>query len=407
MTHRLLDISRLVSRVGLGPPSGIDRVEGAYFREFLNRPGEVHFLCRLPRSYAVLDREAGQKLFNRINGVEAWGSRGMSRFLLPGMRPDLQRAVSDVWRLAGMKCSSRDLARCFPRRFESGIQYFNTGHSNLRSVVFDAVETVEQNEKIVFIHDLIPITRPEFSRPEVSARFTADMVRISARADKVIYNSESTRREAESWFAKVGRVPEGVVAHLGLDDPAPGSSPRAAADPPHFIAIGTIEPRKNHALLLEIWQEFNRTLPAEEVPVLHIIGRRGWNNDRVFDILDNDPMIGVTVFEHGKLDDAARDALLAESRALLFPSHAEGFGLPPLEAARLGVPVICGENAIYQEILGDYPLYLPVDKPYLWAKEILERARRLRESEAERQVRGRSVSIPDWNGHFDRIFRFV
>lgn len=407
MKHRLLDISRLVSRVGLGPHSGIDRVERAYFEAFLRQPEPVHFLCRLPRSYAVLDREAGEKLFNKINGVEPWGSRGISRFLLPGMRPELQRAVADVWRLAGLKCASRDLNRCFPRKFKSGIQYFNTGHSNLRPAVFDAIETVENHEIVVFIHDLIPITRPEFSKPEVSARFTADMLRVSARADKVIYNSEATRQEAESWFAKVGRVPEGLVAHLGLGPLAPGSTPCAATEPPHFTAIGTIEPRKNHALLLSLWQEFNRTLPPAEVPVLHIIGRRGWNNDSVFDILDNDPMMGVTVFEHPDMPDQARDALLAESRALLFPSHVEGFGLPPLEAAQLGVPVFCGENAIYQEILGDYPLYLPVDKPYLWAKEILERARRLRESEAERQVRGRSVTIPDWNGHFDRIFRFV
>ena len=406
MTHRLLDISRLISRVGLGPPSGIDRVEHAYFREFLRREGRVHFLCRLPRSYAVLDRQAGQVLFNKINGVEPWGSRGIAGFILPRMTALQQRVVADVWRLAGTKCSSRDLSRCFPRIFSEGLQYFNIGHSNLRPVVFEALEKVAGSKITVFVHDIIPITHPEFSRPEVCARFTADMLRVGRLADRVIYNSQATRDAAEAWFAQVGPVPEGLVAHLGTED-APPPVFRAESARPQFITIGTIEPRKNHAMLLRIWQRLHRALPAGEVPLLHVAGRRGWKNREVFHMLDNDPMMGVSVFEHNDLSDDALQALLAESRALLFPSHVEGFGLPLVEAARLGVPVICGENAIYQEILGDYPLYLPVDNPYAWEKEILERAGRLRESEAERQVRGRSVALPDWNGHFDRIFRFV
>jgi len=91
----------------------------------------------------------------------------------------------------------------------------------------------------------------------------------------------------------------------------------------------------------------------------------------------------------------------------LFPSHVEGFGFPLIEAASMGTPIICGENAIYHEILGDYPLYLNVDNSYLWAKEILERAGRERESEADRQVRAKSITLSSWSTHFDQIFRLI
>jgi len=407
VTPFLLDISRLISRVGRGPFTGIDRVELAYFRELLDRPEPVFFLCRMPKSYAILDRGAGCEIFNKINGKTKWGSRGLARLVAPGATPDGQAALADVWRLAQGKTPVSGLRDCFKRLFPSGVKYFNVGHSNLRGDVFEAVKRLEGSTIIVLIHDVIPLDYPQYSRPEVTERFQGDLERVGRFADRVIYNSELTQRDAERYFQGWGRMPEGVVAHLGIDMPSGGASFLAASERPSFCVVGTIEPRKNHLMLLEIWQGFAATLPAEEVPELHIMGRRGWNNENVFKILDTDPMIGVHVFEHNSMSDSELQEQLAKCWATLFPSFAEGFGLPLVEAALLGVPVICGENAIYREILGDYPLYLNVDNSYRWSQRILGRAGRIRESEVERQVRGKSVTISDWNGHFDRIFRFV
>jgi glycosyltransferase involved in cell wall biosynthesis len=408
VTPLLLDISRLVSRAGTGPLSGIDRVERAYIRAVMAQAREVYFLVRLPRAYAVLDRKGGQAILDRIEGRAPWGGRGLYRILsrLPEAR---QRALADVARLAVSRGSVRQLKAMLRRVGPSGLTYLNVGHSNLRGVVFDAVKQHEASRVVVLVHDVIPITSPDYSRSEVAARFIQDMKRVAARADAVIYNSQATREEAEAVFRGWGRVPECIVAHLGAGpDWADGPvSPVSAAEVPHFITIGTIEPRKNHALLLDIWRDMERTMPEDGIPVLHIVGRRGWNNEDVFRILDDDPMMGCHVFEHGDMSDQACRDLLATSRALLFPSRVEGFGMPLLEAARLGVPILCGENALYREFLGDYPLYLNVDNSYSWKKEILERAVRNRESEAVRQARSRSVELPDWQSHFDRIFRFI
>lgn len=408
MAACLLDISRLISRVGLGPPSGIDRVELAYFKEFLARFKAPWFLCRLPRSYAILDRHGGQQVLDRLQGVQPWGSAGLFRFLTPGFTPLQQQAIGDVRRLAVSLSSSRLLSRSFRKAFPNGVTYFNTGHSNLRLAIFEAIQNLKSSKSIVLIHDLIPITGSDFTRPEVTERFKGDMSRVAKFADLVIYNSNATRTEAEAHFASLGRVPAQVTAHLGLVDGFAQNGPfTQASAKPGFVIVGTIEPRKNHALLLKIWQDFAATLPEDQIPDLHIIGRRGWNNDQVFQILDQERAINKHVFEHNNLSDAAYRTLLGKSWGLLFPSFAEGFGLPLIEAAAAGIPILCGKNAVYHEILGNYPLYLNVDNFYGWRQGILERAGRKRESEVDRQVRRGEITLPDWTAHFDRIFRFV
>lgn len=398
MTARLLDISRLVSRAGLGALTGIDRVELAYLREFLRRPEPVFGICRLPRSYAVLNQNALARLEPQLSGKLPWTHPGLAKLLFPKFSAPRQAAIAQVFRASSGVARPRRLKHLLAKHVEQPFRYFNVGHANLRVEVFSACG---ENRKTVFIHDLIPLSSPEYSTPEVRERMRASMRVVLDHADDLIYNSNATKAEAAGVFASLGPVPPGIVSHLGVDT---AGQIRAASDRPGFHIIGTIEPRKNHRLLHDIWEQFATDLPPEDIPELHIIGRRGWLNQSVFATLDNHPMMGKHVFEHGPLSDEETADRLAQSWGLLFPSKAEGFGLPLIEAAALGVPILCGENAIYHEILGDYPLYLNVDNSYDWAQRILGRAGRTRESEADRQTRAASVSIPDWPSHFDRIF---
>ncbi|MGR3467297.1 MAG: glycosyltransferase, partial [Shimia sp.] len=143
--------------------------------------------------------------------------------------------------------------------------------------------------------------------------------------------------------------------------------------------------RKNHALLLDIWAR------GERSPLV-IAGGRGWRNEGVFARLD----AGVAgVMERASLSDAHLAYLMANAAALLMPSHVEGFGLPPVEAASLRTPVLCADLAVYREVLGDIPVYLPPDDPYAWEQEIakIEQAPR----------RAPPFDPPTWRDHVNLV----
>ena len=109
------------------------------------------------------------------------------------------------------------------------------------------------------------------------------------------------------------------------------------------------------------------------------------------------------VFEHNGLGDGAVSALVSGARALLMPSHAEGFGLPPAEALALGTPAIVGDLPVYREVLGNNPVYLNTHDMYSWANEILEFARG--RNRGPTAASGGVPELPTWQAHFDLVFK--
>ena len=132
-----------------------------------------------------------------------------------------------------------------------------------------------------------------------------------------------------------------------------------------------------------------------KAPGLFICGSRGWGCEDVFDRLD----AGVAnVTEIAGLPDPALSALLSGASALLFPSLAEGFGLPPVEAAALGVPVIANGLPSLREILGNRAVYLDVSDPYSWIDVIKAHE----QSPPERD--SQAFEPPRWEAHFKMVF---
>ncbi|WP_296766053.1 glycosyltransferase family 1 protein [Sediminimonas sp.] len=402
---RLLDLTRLVRRAGR-VATGVDRVELAYLRRFAGLETQFFALVRSSYGFVLLDRDGMAALLDRVEGRTAWGRPdGLSR-LARRLDPARRRAEADLRRLARARCLPVGLARMMRRHFPGGVQYVNVGHSNLTHRVLAALRQLPGARIAVMIHDTIPLDDPQFQRPETPAAFAAMLRRVQETADVVLCNSAATEADVHRHMQGHGPVPPTLVAHLGVDMPT--VSNQAALPPgidptrPWFCTVGTIEPRKNHALLLDIWDDLARELPDAKMPQLLICGARGWMNDTVFARLDavrGSPHI----HELPGLDDAALAGLVDRAAGMLFPSRVEGYGLPPIEAAALGTPVVCAPLPVYREILGDIPIYVSPKDRYPWRRTIIGL---MADHEAGHSAgrHARPFQPPTWDMHFKTVF---
>jgi glycosyltransferase involved in cell wall biosynthesis len=397
----LLDLSRLLARAGR-LPTGVDRVELAYLRHFLGLDVPVFALARTAYGYVLLDRAGMQAMWARFSGTVAFGAVDILSRLRPGLGPAGQAAQSECRRFALARALPHRLGRMLAKHLPQGCHYFNTGHSNLSHRVLRALKLHVGARVVVMVHDTIPLDFPQFQRPGTPQAFAAMLARVRQMADVILCNSHQTKADIARHTPPGTALPRCVVAPLGIDVPRPAPSwpkpPALAPDRPYFMAIGTIEPRKNHEFLLRIWAEMAQQ--GGPLPALLICGARGWNNAQVFAQLDGHPMMGQHVFELNCLADAQMAAALQGAAALLHPSHAEGYGLPPIEAAALGVPVVCPPLPIYREILGQIPVYAEPQSIYSW----IETIRALAGNGAKDGAQGQPCppfSPPTWQAHFN------
>lgn len=399
---RLLDLSRLVSRADR-LPTGIDRVELAYLRELLAETVPLFGLVRTAWGYLLLDRHGCRALLDRATGQASWGRPDLLSRLRRGLGPQRQRAESDLRRVAIARCLPSRLAPMLSRHLDRGTTYINVGHTNLTEKNLFCVKQSLEGRIVVMVHDTIPLDYPHYQRPGTVERFRAMLNRVQRYATLILCNSACTRADVTRHMASRGTVPDMLVAWLGVEDLTPDPDVRLPSgfdeNRPCFITIGTIEPRKNHMFLLDLWTDMATEMRPEKMPQLLICGARGWNNADVFARLDSDPMMGLHVFEMPGLSDGQIAALLLRMNGALFPSHVEGFGLPPAEALSLGVPVICNSLDIYIEILGHNPVYASVRDSYLWRQE----TERLAHSQNTGQITGKKFQPPTWRAHFNTV----
>ena len=281
---RLLDMSRLLSRAGR-VLTGVDRVERAYLDALIASNVPAFGLIRTPLGFLLLDESGMQKLAAKIDGDVSWGPASRLAKVFSKLPPEFQRALTDARKLAVARCTRRGLRRMLKRHLPNRTAYFNTGHSNLTDYVTMVVKALRGGKIIVFVHDTIPLDLPHFQRDGSVERFKLFLGRVSAKADLVIYNSRATQTAAELQLAKIGRVPQGMVAHLGVDMAEPDKTARPKGLPfeePYFLCVGTIEPRKNHLLLIDAWEQMEKQVPPQDMPQLLICGQRGWKNDECF-----------------------------------------------------------------------------------------------------------------------------
>lgn len=257
-----------------------------------------------------------------------------------------------------------------------------------------------------FVHDTLPLTHPQFFLANVLDRDRRRAENAARFADMVIVNSHAT---AKALSARLGSsLPGGriVVAPLGpglRPLPRPPSPP---SDSPYFVMLGTIEPRKNHALMFAVWRLLRSEL-GSSTPRLVLIGHRGWANKRVFQLLDRDFVLREVVEERGRLPDTVAAELLAGARALLLPSFAEGYGLPLAEALSAGVPVVCSDIPVFREVGGAAPEYLDPTDVEGWRATIAAYAGAQSPRRNAQIARMTAWASPTWEQHFARVMAAI
>ncbi len=395
-----LDLSRLLSRAGRGTPTGIDRVELAY-AEHLVADGASSCFTALTASgrLGLLPQHAAEQLIAAI-GAEWRGT-------LDPPYPDRQvRQIARQVRIGLLAGRERALLSRL-RTAKARPVYLLVSHHHLeRNGLIARLKERSAARFICLIHDLIPIEFPEYAKPGQAEHHLRRIETAARLADAVIVNSSVTRDALQPHLDRAGRAPPVLIAPFGADLPAARVEGEPRFERPYFVYVSTIEARKNHLLLLNLWRWMATDL-GERTPLLVLVGARGWETENVVDMLERCPVLRGAVIEHNALPDAEMVRLLKGARALLLPSFAEGFGFPLIEGLELGVPALCSDIAALRESGGSVPEFFnPLDGPG-WRAAILDYAAPRSPRREAQLARLARWEPPRWEDHFAMVDRFI
>lgn len=219
-------------------------------------------------------------------------------------------------------------------------------------------------------YDLLPLRRPEYFEPELVRQFAAWYERASSDMDFWLAISRHTGRDLTAYLAARGRgeVPVRVLP-LGTDLDA-SSGPQGPIRPhvrswfdrpgPHVLCVGTIEPRKNHELVLDAFElHWSRGGTA----TLLVAGRRGWLCERISARLDRHSERSRRLHVAHDLTDAELRFAYGHATAAVSASHDEGYGLPVVEGERYGAAVLASDIPSHREVAGKETRFFRPDDP--------------------------------------------
>jgi glycosyltransferase involved in cell wall biosynthesis len=395
-----LDLSRLLSRAGRGTPTGIDRVELAYAEHLIAKGTPACFVAVNARGgLGLLGRRAAEQFVGAIGA--AW--RG-------GLDPVRQNR--EVRRIARQAQIALLVGRpgALTAQLRAGgappVYLLVSNHHLEKSRLIARLMERSGARFVCLVHDLIPIEFPEYAKPGQAANHLSRIETAAQFADALIVNSAETRSALQPHLDRTGRAPPVLVAPFGADLPPARNDTPPPFDRPYFVYVSTIEARKNHLLLLNLWRRLATEL-GENSPLLVLVGQRGWETENVVDMLERCPALKGAVVEYNAMPDAEMVALLKGAKALLLPSFAEGFGFPLIEALELGVPALCSDIPALRETGGAVPDFLdPIDGPG-WQLAILDYAAPVSPRRAAQLARLSRWEPPSWDRHFAMVDRFI
>jgi glycosyltransferase involved in cell wall biosynthesis len=391
----LYDATHLIHRYAYDAPSGIDRVDLAYGRHFGLKQGKIaaglHYGHVKPQ---VLEparvAEAVHKLEDRwretIRLEDDQTFKLAKQWLLgkpitkPGnvespaatLHKKFNIGVLPFFRYAKRQSRSPD-ATAIPE----GAIYLNIAQHAMEHAEFFAwLYKRPDLRRVFFLHDLLPLDYPEFWWPKHEALFERRVKVMADHASALITSSKAVRERAQIEMVRRGK-PDIPIFALPLPSPIEVSdtppSHGELSETPYFLMIGTIEARKNHILILNIWREL--ATRGSTLPRLVIVGKRGWENEQAVGLLERCRSIEPFVLEVSGLSNAGLRQLIVDACAVLMPSFAEGYGLPLIEALSLGTPAIASDIPVFRETTQEKAIFLNPLDGLGWQKAILELAK--------------------------------
>lgn len=404
------DVTHLVSRLPTHQSSGIDKVDLAFAKFFAGAGCDalIHYGTRRPRVHApealtaLLRHTAVASPLSGYDHVYRW---------LTGNTPAAEPAT-------GSPVGDNRPSRIWPRRLAhlgwrmapgvgsvpKDALYLNVAqHAFEKHRFFRWLPGRPDVLAVFLIHDLLPLDWPEYFRPGYRQRFMRRWQTALRHGRALVTTTEAVKERILAELAASGHTPRPIhveplpsplAGQTGVDD----ARLQAA---PYFVIVGTIEPRKNHLLLLNVWRRMAQEMAAP--PKLVIVGTRGWENEQVLDVLDRSELVRPHVLEVSNLGETALARLIKNARGLLMPSFAEGYGLPIVEALSLGTPVVASDIPVFREVAQGHAVFRHPLDGLGWREAILALADA--PPPASRAASG--FVAPTWDAYFARLMAFL
>jgi glycosyltransferase involved in cell wall biosynthesis/ADP-heptose:LPS heptosyltransferase len=257
--------------------------------------------------------------------------------------------------------------------------------------------------RVVFVvYDILCVRIPQYFDQEL-VRVFGIWLRFVAGCDGVLCISRAVRDDVLSWFREqnlakcpwfraewfhLGADLESSVPSRGLPDDA-GSVLSRLRDTTAFLMVGTVEPRKGHGVALDafelLWERGQNVL-------LVIVGKNGWKADELCERMSNHPESGSRLFWLQEISDEYLEKVYASSTCLLAPSFGEGFGLPLIEAAHHGIPVIARDIAVFREVAGEQAYYFQDDSAQALADYLIDWVKLLPVADLSKKLSAKNTS---------------
>ncbi|WP_295421170.1 glycosyltransferase family 1 protein [Sulfurovum sp.] len=374
----IIDVTRFINRKCIQKrfPTGIDRVDYQYLEHYAARSTA---LVRVKLFWFYLSHSKSQKLF---------------KLLLENEKCALLKIFLVI------------LQSVFEKKNISNKLLLNISHSGLHVKNYDMQIKRHKLRPVYFIHDLIPIRYPEYAGSGEEKRHTDRLKHVLAYAHGIIVNSHDTLEDIKLFAKEEERkMPPALVAHLGMS-----SDIRRHRDEilnsDYFVMLGTIEPRKNHWLMLHIWRDMVVSL-GEHAPKLVIIGQEGWDSRHVIHMLTQSHKLKDHVIYDRSCSDTKLSQYLTHAKALLFPSFYEGYGIPLLEAISIGTPVIASDLPVFRELANNIPEYLNPLDVNAWAEMIIGYSQKDSKRRDAQLRRMKDFKPYVWKEHFLIVDEFI